>query len=268
MSSSKRFEKTFSRKKKENNKSDEREKGLEEEEEQVLSTLAAKSRKLKTSKNHTSNGETPETAKQPKASKTHTNNGEKPETAKKGGERPSKKTTSKQKIENVGTSSQNQSKQSPEKQQTQKHKRKVEHGEGETKREKVKKKKKKEEENATPTKKNTKNQKEGKEDEESFECTFATNRIVRIIKSEGADYRLSAEAVFLINKATEKFIELFSEDAYDCADQERKSFIAYKHLSTAVSQEKRFDFLSDFVPEKVTTEKALAERKPAETSPV
>lgn len=268
MSSSKRFEKTFSRKKKENNKSDEREKGLEEEEEeeQVLSTLAAKSRKLKTSKNHTSNGETPETAKQPKASKTHTNNGEKPETAKKGGERPSKKTTSRQKIENVGTSSQNQSKQSPEKQQTQKHKRKVEHGEGESKREKVKKKK--EEENATPTKKNTKNQKEGKEDEESFECTFATNRIVRIIKSEGADYRLSAEAVFLINKATEKFIELFAEDAYDCAVQERKSFIAYKHLSTAVSQEKRFDFLSDFVPEKVTAEKALAERKPAETSPV
>ncbi|KAJ8434170.1 hypothetical protein Cgig2_009737 [Carnegiea gigantea] len=204
MSSSKRFEKTFSRKKKESNKSDEREQGLEEEEEQVLSTLAAKSRKFKASKNHTSNGETPETAKQPKASKIHTNNGEKPETAKKGGERPSKKTTSKQKIENVGTSSQNQSKQkkqSPEKQQTQEHKRKVEHGKGETKREEVKKKKK-EEENSTPTKKNTKNQKEGKEDEESFECTFATNRIVRIIKSEGSDYRLSAEAVFLINKAT------------------------------------------------------------------
>ena len=104
--------------------------------------------------------------------------------------------------------------------------------------------------------------------EESSECAFPTNRILRIVKSEGSsDYKLSGEAVCLINKATEKFIELFSKDAYDSAVEDHKRFVAYKHLASVVCKKKRFDFLSDFVPEKVMAEKALAERKPAETLP-
>uniref|UniRef100_A0A803M7W9 Uncharacterized protein n=1 Tax=Chenopodium quinoa TaxID=63459 RepID=A0A803M7W9_CHEQI len=65
----------------------------------------------------------------------------------------------------------------------------------------------------------------------------------------------------------EKLIELFSKDAYDFAVEDRKSFVGYKHLASVVCKEKRLDFLSDFVPEKITAEKALAERKPAETLP-
>ncbi|KAL9227943.1 hypothetical protein vseg_003574 [Gypsophila vaccaria] len=100
-----------------------------------------------------------------------------------------------------------------------------------------------------------------------LECVFPTARISRIVKSDGFDSKITAEAVFLINKATVKFIELFSEDAYGYAVEERKNFVGYKHLSSVVSKGKMFDFLSDFVPEKVTAEKALAERNPSETLP-
>ncbi|KAH9625118.1 hypothetical protein KSS87_005824 [Heliosperma pusillum] len=106
-----------------------------------------------------------------------------------------------------------------------------------------------------------------KDEVEGLECAFPTARITRIIKSDGFDCKITGEAVFLINKATEKFIELLSEDAYACAVEDRKSFVAYKHLSSVVSKGKLFDFLSDFVPEKVTAEKALAERNPTETQP-
>ncbi|GER55179.1 DNA polymerase epsilon subunit [Striga asiatica] len=124
---------------------------------------------------------------------------------------------------------------------------------------------------------------------------FPMNRVSRIIRSENQDYRISQEAVFLINKASEKFLQVFCKEAYACAFLEDKRYTAYNHLCTstysyfsvwsisiframnhwqimihfllksalrttsAVAKQTRFGFLSDFVPEKVKAEDALAQ---------
>ncbi|RVW97238.1 hypothetical protein CK203_025983 [Vitis vinifera] len=58
----------------------------------------------------------------------------------------------------------------------------------------------------------------------------------------------------------EEFLQQFVNDAYACSVKDRKNYVSYKHIASAVSKCKRFDFLSDFVPERVSAEKALAER--------
>ncbi|KAL5552405.1 hypothetical protein UlMin_002581, partial [Ulmus minor] len=55
-------------------------------------------------------------------------------------------------------------------------------------------------------------------------------RIRRIVRSEDSDLRISYDAIFLVNKATEKFLEKFCEEAYTSSVKDRKKSIAYKHL--------------------------------------
>ncbi|KAJ9188872.1 hypothetical protein P3X46_000228 [Hevea brasiliensis] len=114
-------------------------------------------------------------------------------------------------------------------------------------------------------KKSNKRKKKAEADNEDGEdgtmCRFPMARIKRIIKSEDPGLQLTQDVVFLVNKATEKFIEQFCEEAYGCSVRDRKNYLAYKHLSSAVSKQRRFDFLSDFVPEKLKAEDALAQRK-------
>ncbi|EPS64590.1 hypothetical protein M569_10191, partial [Genlisea aurea] len=85
---------------------------------------------------------------------------------------------------------------------------------------------------------------------------FPMNRVKSIIKEEIPDLRISPEAVFLINRASEKFLQLFSKEAYACAFLDRKNHISYHHLSSIVTKRKRFSFLSDFVPEMLKAEDA------------
>ncbi|KAJ6309693.1 hypothetical protein OIU76_014598 [Salix suchowensis] len=106
---------------------------------------------------------------------------------------------------------------------------------------------------------------EEQREEDGTACRFPMARIKRIIKSEDSDSLLSQDVVFLVNKATEKFLEQFSDEAYDFSVQDRKKSLAYKHLSTVVSKRRRFDFLSDFVPGKLKAKDALADRKLAMT---
>ncbi|KAL6203054.1 hypothetical protein ACLB2K_026758 [Fragaria x ananassa] len=98
-----------------------------------------------------------------------------------------------------------------------------------------------------------------KEDVKSY--TFPMERVKRILREDDSDLRISSDAVFLINKATEKFLEKFSEDAHKCCVRDRKKALAYKHLSSVVGKMKRYEFLSDFVPEKIKAGNALAKRK-------
>ncbi|KAK9279107.1 hypothetical protein L1049_012782 [Liquidambar formosana] len=91
---------------------------------------------------------------------------------------------------------------------------------------------------------------------------FPINRVKTIVRSQGVDdLRVSQEAVFLIGKASEKFLEQFCEDAYACSAQDHKNYVAYKHLSSVVCKQRRLDFLSDFIPEKLKAEDALEESK-------
>ncbi|KAH7862448.1 hypothetical protein Vadar_004957 [Vaccinium darrowii] len=135
-------------------------------------------------------------------------------------------------------------------------------GGGKEKEEEVTKKKKMEKKRNKDGKRKTS---EGDDDSSSSSLCFPMNRISRIIKSEDADIRITQDSVFLINKATEKFLELFCKEAYACAVPDSKKQVWYKHLSSVVSKRKRFDFLLDIVPEKVKAEDALAEMSVGET---
>ncbi|XP_050370074.1 DNA polymerase II subunit B3-1 [Argentina anserina] len=100
---------------------------------------------------------------------------------------------------------------------------------------------------------------EEKEDATSY--TFPMERVKRIIKAEDSDLRINYDAIFLINKAAELFLEKFSGDAHKCCVKDRKKALAYKHISSVVCKQKRYEFLSDFVPEKIKAGEALAKRK-------
>ncbi|XP_075634834.1 uncharacterized protein LOC142607276 [Castanea sativa] len=101
--------------------------------------------------------------------------------------------------------------------------------------------------------------------EEAKTHRFPMNRIKTILRSQDSDLRITHEALFLVNKATEKFLEEFTKEAHACCVQDHKKSLAYKHLSSVVCKTRSFDFLSDFVPEKLKAKDALAERKIAET---
>lgn len=105
---------------------------------------------------------------------------------------------------------------------------------------------------------------EAEEKRENALYTFPMKRISQIIKSDTPDLKISQEAVFVINKASEKFLQLFSREAYACTFLDKKKHTAYNHLSSVVSKRKRFEFLSDIVPEKVKAEEALAQEVEAE----
>ncbi|XP_022986059.1 DNA polymerase epsilon subunit C-like isoform X1 [Cucurbita maxima] len=106
---------------------------------------------------------------------------------------------------------------------------------------------------------------EAEEEAEEKIYKFPMNRIKKIMRDENSDLRINQEALFLVNKATEMFLVQFCKDAYACCAQDRKKSLAYKHLSSVVCKRKRYDFLSDFVPEKLKFEDALKERSMAES---
>ncbi|KDP44071.1 hypothetical protein JCGZ_05538 [Jatropha curcas] len=118
-------------------------------------------------------------------------------------------------------------------------------------------------------KSNSKRKEQAEEDNEEGEAEitfrFPMARIKRIITREESGLQLNQDVVFLVNKATEKFIQQFCEEGYDCSVRDRKKSLGYKHLSSVVREQRRFDFLSDFVPDKLNAQDALAQMKLLET---
>ncbi|XP_044480709.1 uncharacterized protein LOC123207377 isoform X2 [Mangifera indica] len=100
-------------------------------------------------------------------------------------------------------------------------------------------------ESKKPKKSGKKQELDDEEEKEDMKYSvFPMSRIKRIMKSQGCDSALTGDAVFLVNKATEKFLEQFSEDAYACCVKDRKKSVAYKHLASVVSKQMRYEFLS------------------------
>ncbi|KAL2983990.1 hypothetical protein AAZX31_12G066000 [Glycine max] len=97
--------------------------------------------------------------------------------------------------------------------------------------------------------------------EEAKMNVFPMNRIRTMIKGEDPEMRVSQEALFAINNTV--FLEQFTQDAYAFCAQDRKKCLSYDHLAHVVSKQRRYDFLSDFVPERVKAEDALRERSAA-----
>ncbi|XP_023645785.1 nuclear transcription factor Y subunit gamma [Capsella rubella] len=111
--------------------------------------------------------------------------------------------------------------------------------------------------NSKKTIKNREEEDGGVEDAKMFR--FPMNRIRRIMRTDNSAPQIMQDAVFLVNKATEMFIERFTEEAYESSVQDKKKFIHYKHLSSVVSEDERYEFLADCVPEKLKAEVALEE---------
>lgn len=111
----------------------------------------------------------------------------------------------------------------------------------------------------------------GECEDDGSSCVFPTARVRRLIGEGGGgenSFRVTNEAVFLINKASEMFLQSFTKDAYLSSSTKGKSknkSLMYDHLSSLVCNEKRYEFLSDFVPEKVRAEDALKEWEVVET---
>ncbi|KAH1131199.1 hypothetical protein J1N35_002577 [Gossypium stocksii] len=111
--------------------------------------------------------------------------------------------------------------------------------------------------NVKPKSKRKRKEEVDEEEEEAKVCRFPMNRVKRIIKTEDSHMAVSQDVVFLVNKAAELFLEKFCEDGYKSSIKDRKKSLSYKHLSTVVHEQKRYDFLSDYVPQKIKAEDAL-----------
>ncbi|KAK1305899.1 hypothetical protein QJS10_CPA10g00384 [Acorus calamus] len=83
-------------------------------------------------------------------------------------------------------------------------------------------------------------------------CRFPESRVRRLMRAEapGDGFRATKDAVFLVNKATERFLQVLSGDACACSLRDRKRCIGYKHLY--------------FVPKKVKAKEALEARASTE----
>ncbi|XP_068640872.1 DNA polymerase II subunit B3-1-like isoform X1 [Aristolochia californica] len=100
---------------------------------------------------------------------------------------------------------------------------------------------------------------QGKTSEECLEC-FSMPRVRRLMKTQ-ADLRTNRESLFLISATTAMFLQQLVQDAYEEEPRpHKKSGISYKNLSSVVSKQKRYEFLSDFVPERLKAKVALSER--------
>ncbi|MED6122027.1 hypothetical protein PIB30_035854 [Stylosanthes scabra] len=110
------------------------------------------------------------------------------------------------------------------------------------------------------TSKRNREEVEDEDDGDAKSNVFPMNRIRTIVKAEDPEMRVSQEAIFVVNKAAEKFLEQFTQDAYVRCVQERRKSLSYNHLAHVVSKQRRYEFISDFVPETVKAEDALRER--------
>jgi len=81
---------------------------------------------------------------------------------------------------------------------------------------------------------------------------FPLARVQRIIKTDEDVNKITSEAVFLIAKSTEFFLENFVTESYKSTKRDKRRTIQYKDLAKAVQDIDSLEFLTDIVPEKIT----------------
>ncbi|KAJ4460530.1 putative DNA polymerase epsilon subunit 4 [Paratrimastix pyriformis] len=92
-------------------------------------------------------------------------------------------------------------------------------------------------------------------------------RVKKIMKQDPDLKMVKEEAVLLVAKATERFIEFLAREAVNSMNADKRKSILYKDLANVVLvHQDTLEFLQDVIPEKVTVKKvkeALAKKKPA-----
>eukprot|EP01132_Coremiostelium_polycephalum_P000963 gene963-1226_t len=77
-------------------------------------------------------------------------------------------------------------------------------------------------------------------------------RVKRIMKHDKDVKHISNDALMLIAKSTELFLDYIVKEAYKKTSSEKKKILSYKDLSSTVKDLDNLEFLSDIIPEKFT----------------
>ncbi|KAF2075805.1 hypothetical protein CYY_002888 [Polysphondylium violaceum] len=77
-------------------------------------------------------------------------------------------------------------------------------------------------------------------------------RVRRIMKSDKDVKIISADALFLVTKSTEMFLDYLVKEAYKKTTGDSRKILSYKDLAAAVGDIDSLEFLDDIIPEKVT----------------
>lgn len=75
-------------------------------------------------------------------------------------------------------------------------------------------------------------------------------RVNTIMKSSSDVETVSKESSVIMSKATELFIRSLTQEGYNETNRGRK--LDYKHLSSVVHSNERYNFLRDILPKKIT----------------
>jgi len=74
-------------------------------------------------------------------------------------------------------------------------------------------------------------------------------RVKRIIKTDSDIKLIGSDAVVLIAKATELFLEYLVVEAYNKTKEEKRKILQYKDLARLVRETDELEFLDDMIPE-------------------
>ncbi|KAJ1914600.1 hypothetical protein H4219_004709 [Mycoemilia scoparia] len=84
-------------------------------------------------------------------------------------------------------------------------------------------------------------------------------RVKKIVKEDRDIVACSQDALFLISKATELFIESLMHESFEFSRLDKRKTVQYKDMAKAVQSIEPYDFLSDVIPPTVPIRKAVKE---------
>lgn len=91
----------------------------------------------------------------------------------------------------------------------------------------------------------------GEEEEKtlSFEPEFPKSRVKKIITLDKDVKRVSSEALFLVSRSTELFLQLLAEKSAEVAIEKKRKTVKLEHMRIAVKRNRPIsDFLLDSLP--------------------
>ncbi|KAJ1502945.1 hypothetical protein HMI54_014832 [Coelomomyces lativittatus] len=77
---------------------------------------------------------------------------------------------------------------------------------------------------------------------------FPLSRIRNLIKEDEDIKHITNDAVFIVSKAAELFLQKFSWTVYEVANSDKRKIIQYKDLVYAIDTVDEYFFLEDIVP--------------------
>ncbi|KAL6068670.1 hypothetical protein QOT17_008088 [Balamuthia mandrillaris] len=89
---------------------------------------------------------------------------------------------------------------------------------------------------------------EGKEQATRMQAVFPITRIKKIVKSDPDVKLISTDAVHMISKSTELFLDYLTKQAYTYTQEEGKKTLQYRDLAKCVEEVDVLDFLLDIIP--------------------